>query len=216
MLNLTNISTAVCRRFASSSTFGGSYDVVIVGGGMVGNAMAASIGANSKLDSCRVLLLDAGKQKSLGAPSAIYSNRVSAVNPTSVNLFKQLGIWDRLEQYRIKKVSKLQVLDSCSQSTIEFEQPRSEQEVAFIIENNAITSALYDRILECPNLDVKTEVTVDSCVHAHLEGWKRNLDQLGDRCRWSAELRARSHARWLLAVELRAEGHCRHAEDPRG
>ncbi|KAK6026311.1 ubiquinone biosynthesis hydroxylase, UbiH/UbiF/VisC/COQ6 family, partial [Ostertagia ostertagi] len=110
-------------RHASTSQF---YDAVIVGGGMVGNAMACTLGLNPQLSSKRILLLEAGKPSPLPkSPPEFYSNRVSAVGPAAVHLFKK---------------------------------------IAYIIENNAIVGALYDRIRNgCPTVEVKAEASVKNC-----------------------------------------------------
>lgn len=73
------------RRFLSSSKL---YDVVVVGGGMVGNAMAAALGSSPVMKESNILLLEAGKTQKLSKPSEVFSNRVSAVSPASTNLFK--------------------------------------------------------------------------------------------------------------------------------
>ncbi|EPB69375.1 ubiquinone biosynthesis monooxygenase COQ6 [Ancylostoma ceylanicum] len=149
-------------RHASTSQY---YDAIVVGGGLVGNAIACAMGQNSKLSSKRVLLLEGGNTSSLPkSPPEHYSNRVSAVGPASIHLFRKLGIWDRLHDYRVKKVNRLRVIDNCSRAELEFDPPLKDQEIAYIIENNAIIGALYDRIKEtCPTVEVRTGATVKHC-----------------------------------------------------
>ncbi|XGW03780.1 hypothetical protein V3C99_015162 [Haemonchus contortus] len=149
-------------RHASTSQF---YDTVIVGGGMVGNAMACALGLNPQFSSRRILLLEKGKNTSLPkSPPEQYSNRVSAVGPAAVHLFKNIGVWDRLQAHRVKRVNQLRVLDNCSTAELELDQPVKEQEVAYIIENNAIVGALYDKISSsCPTVEIKSEASVKSC-----------------------------------------------------
>ncbi|KHJ86206.1 ubiquinone biosynthesis hydroxylase, UbiH/UbiF/VisC/COQ6 family [Oesophagostomum dentatum] len=150
-------------RQASTSQY---YDAVIVGGGMVGNAMACALGQNPSFSSKRILVLEAGKTQSLPkTPPQFHSNRVSAVGPASINMFKKLGIWDRLQAYRVKKVNRLRVIDNCSRAELEFDSPISGGEVAYIIENNAMIWALYDRIKEtCPSVEVRDKAAVKNCI----------------------------------------------------
>jgi len=74
-------------RFASTAA-DHYHDVIIVGGGMVGNAMACSLGQSPRLAGCKILVLESGKPKSLGKPPLKYANRVSAVSPGSAELFR--------------------------------------------------------------------------------------------------------------------------------
>lgn len=65
------------------------FDLVIVGGGMVGASLACALRQTNL--SCA--LIDA-------APLAIASDpRLIALNHTSVCLFKNLGVWDKLQAY---------------------------------------------------------------------------------------------------------------------
>jgi ubiquinone biosynthesis monooxygenase Coq6 len=82
------------------------YDIVIVGGGLVGNSMACSIGfiylilpfssniviglaKNRYLSNKKILVLEAGaRAKTPPSRQGEYSNRVSAISPSSVELLK--------------------------------------------------------------------------------------------------------------------------------
>lgn len=64
-------------------------------------------GKNSRLSSKKILLLEAGKAVNY-ADSDKYSNRVSAINPSTRQLMKDLGVWEHITRYA--PVLKLQVL----------------------------------------------------------------------------------------------------------
>uniref|UniRef100_A0A1I7V5M1 FAD_binding_3 domain-containing protein n=1 Tax=Loa loa TaxID=7209 RepID=A0A1I7V5M1_LOALO len=130
---------------------------------MVGNAMACSLGLNKRFKSKKILVLDSAEIK---APikNSPYGNRVTAVSPPSVLLFQKLGIWNDLVDLRVKRVDRLQVLDSCSHSSIRFAQPDPTNEVAYMIENHAIIGFLSNRIKSnCPNVTVRTKAKVVDC-----------------------------------------------------
>lgn len=55
-------------------------------------------------------------------------------------------------------------MDSCSRSSIEFAQPDTTAEIAYMIENNAIIGFLSNRIkASCPNVTVRTKAKVVDC-----------------------------------------------------
>uniref|UniRef100_A0A0R3Q4V3 FAD_binding_3 domain-containing protein n=1 Tax=Brugia timori TaxID=42155 RepID=A0A0R3Q4V3_9BILA len=152
-----------CSYSSTTSAIGSFYDIIIIGGGMVGNAMACSLGLNDYFKSKKILVLDSAEIKAPTKDSP-YGNRVTAVSPPSILLFQKLGIWNDLVNLRVKRVDRLQVLDSCSQSSIRFAQPDPTNEVAYMIENHAIVGFLSNRIkASCPNVTVRTKAKVIDC-----------------------------------------------------
>ncbi|CAG9532255.1 unnamed protein product [Cercopithifilaria johnstoni] len=152
-----------CSYSSTATTIGSFYDIIIIGGGMVGNAMACSLGLNERFKSKKILVLDSAEIKS-PTKNSPYGNRVTAVSPASILLFQKLGIWNDLVNLRVKRVDMLQVMDSCSHSSIKFAQPDATNEVAYMIENNAIIGFLANRIkASCPNITVKRKAKVVDC-----------------------------------------------------
>ncbi len=102
------------------------YDVIIVGGGMVGTTLACSLGKRqfpprelfltflcfpakeSVLKDKRVLLLE-GAPEFKGASKEKYSNRVSALSPGTADLMHSLGAWDYIKSVRHREVKQMQV-----------------------------------------------------------------------------------------------------------
>ncbi|GMR59162.1 hypothetical protein PMAYCL1PPCAC_29357, partial [Pristionchus mayeri] len=164
MLNMSLVARHVSSNSARASS---GCDILIVGGGLVGNAVAASIdffsGLNPQLRGQKVVVIDSAKSKpvlpSKGSP---YSNRVSAVSPASVSLFRDLGVWNQLEKYRVKRVNKLHVIESSSRAEITFDRPGN-AEVAFIVENDAIVGVLSDLLSTLSNVTHRTAACVESC-----------------------------------------------------
>lgn len=139
MLSFQRRNPATWRSFVTKAKTSASklYDVAIVGGGPVGNAMACALGkqdpgsvdfavyfsGHSKwLGDKRVLLLESSQPKRLGSPPVQYSNRVFACSPASIQMFKglirllsyiserlDLGIWETLANYRVKEIAGLYV-----------------------------------------------------------------------------------------------------------
>ncbi|MBN3291436.1 COQ6 monooxygenase, partial [Polypterus senegalus] len=85
--NMLSLSWAVKRRLvclASPSVEGHVedevYDVIISGGGMVGTAMACSLGLDPNLEGKKILLLEAGGKKTFDSVHQDYGTRVSSIN----------------------------------------------------------------------------------------------------------------------------------------
>lgn len=72
--------------------------------------MFAFLGKNSRLANKKILLLEAGKAANYANPDK-YSNRVSAINPSTQQLMKEIGAWEQITRYA--PVLKLQVIFCC-------------------------------------------------------------------------------------------------------
>lgn len=147
------------RTFCTSKAIPRHYDIVIVGGGLVGSAMACAIGRQSSLSSKKVLLLDSLKtvQPKVRGDNW-YGNRVSAIAPSSVELFENLNVWKQIS-IKAQPVSALYIADGCSESRITFEQSKPNSPVAYIIENWRIVNALHQCLRESLNVDWRQETS---------------------------------------------------------
>ncbi|CAD5231945.1 unnamed protein product [Bursaphelenchus xylophilus] len=152
------------RFFSAQKQLERHVDIAIVGGGPVGNALAVSLSKSEWLKNKKIVVLEAGQPQRLGSPPPVYSNRVFACNAASVNMFKELGIWQTLKDYRVKEVGGLYVLDACSRSKVQFDPRIGTNNVSHLIEDEAITQALYGKIVDdCSNVDFLTKVRVMGC-----------------------------------------------------
>lgn len=124
-----------------------SYDVVIVGGGMVGAAVACALG-NSTL---KVALLD---RTPAAAPSEkSYDQRVSALTLASRTLFENLGAWSGMARRRVSPVREMRVWSGEGSGSIYFNAAEiGEPALAWIIENRVIQTALIERLHQFTNV----------------------------------------------------------------
>lgn len=79
--------------------------IVIVGGGMVGSALALALG---QIAGLRVSLIEAHPPVALSADSSP-DLRVSAINPSSQQWLEQLGVWHALMEDRLGPFERMQV-----------------------------------------------------------------------------------------------------------
>lgn len=124
-----------------------SYDVVIVGGGMVGAAVACALG-NSSL---KLALLD--RVTAPAPPEKDYDLRVSAITLASRTLFENLGAWSGMARRRVSPVREMRVWSGEGSGAIHFNAAEiGEPALAWIIENSVIQAALIERLHQFTNV----------------------------------------------------------------
>ncbi|KAI9560575.1 hypothetical protein GHT06_011523 [Daphnia sinensis] len=136
----------------------GHYDIIISGGGMVGFAMACSLGRNDRLKNKRILLLESSNYKELNLTA--YNLRVCALNLNSKLLLESLGAWQHIVNARCSPVKKMQVWDACSDALITFGRADLSEEIAWIVENNVIQDSLMKELQHKNQVDVQYQSKV--------------------------------------------------------
>ncbi len=133
---------------------GAAYDVLIVGGGMVGAALACALG-NSSL---KVALLDRAPP---AAPDKDYDQRASAITLASQTFFENVGAWDGMVRRRVSPVREMQVWSEGGSGAIHFNAAEiGEPCLAWIIENSVIQTALIERLHQFTNVHYLCPVEV--------------------------------------------------------
>lgn len=133
-----------------------SYDVVIVGGGMVGLAMALSL----KNANLRVGVVDSStsEEPQLG-PAEL---RVSALNLATQKLLDNLGVWEQVLQYRSRSYQHMNVWDKDSFADIRFSHQQVHQPyLGHIVENNIVRHALWSAVQDCDDIDIHAPVKIE-------------------------------------------------------
>ncbi len=122
-----------------------TVDVVIVGGGMVGAALAAAL-AQSEL---AVAIIE--PRPPAAPPGETIGLRVSAISPASQRLLSRLGAWPRIAAGRITPYTGMAVWDATGNGAIHFSAAElGEPLLGHIIENDLIQYALWERLGELP------------------------------------------------------------------
>ena len=122
-------------------------DVLIVGAGMVGSALALAL-KNSGLE---ILLLD-GSPLSVKPfdPQSAFEPRVSALSAASQRILERLGVWDGISARRASPYRDMQVWDGSGTGQIHFSATSVHAEVlGHIVENRVVQDALLDRLHDC-------------------------------------------------------------------
>ncbi len=149
----------------------GHYDIVIVGGGMVGNTLACALGDTV----LRVALIE-GQTPSAETPHD-YDVRVSAITLASRALFENIAAWEGMRSRRVSPLREMHVWDAQGSGAIHFDAAElGEAELGYIIENRVIVAATLERLKQFGNVDVfcpsaVTAVSTDAArVSVELQG----------------------------------------------
>ncbi|BAU50167.1 2-octaprenyl-3-methyl-6-methoxy-1,4-benzoquinol hydroxylase [Sulfurifustis variabilis] len=125
------------------------YDVVIVGGGMVGATLACTLGGSL----LKVAVLE--RQAPGTPPGDDYDLRVSAITLASRTLFESIGAWPGIERRRVSCVREMRVWDAGGSGEIHFAAAEMGEDcLAHIVENSVIVAALQERLARFTNVHV--------------------------------------------------------------
>ncbi|CAM6100606.1 unnamed protein product [Calypogeia fissa] len=122
------------------------YDVVIVGGGMVGAAVACGLASSHLTRSLRVAIVDgnpATKESYSPPKDAIPDSRVSAITPATVRFLQGIGAWETVLENRPAPFDSMQVWDYTSRGFTRYEAADVGEDVlGYVVENNVLISSL--------------------------------------------------------------------------
>ena len=123
-----------------------NYDILIVGGGMVGSLLACALGGAD----FKVAVLE--HKPPTAPPADGFDQRVSAITLASVAIFQAVGAWESM-QARAAPVREMRIVDATGSGTIHFDAAEiGEPCLAYIIENSVIKTALVERLQRFTNI----------------------------------------------------------------
>ena len=116
------------------------FDVIVIGGGMVGLSFAIEL---SQKKNCSIAIVE--PNTSNPSISKSFHTRVSAITPSSEVYLKSLNIWENIIRKQVFVATK--VWDQNSHGRLNFHAKDENMEhLGYIIENDLIQSALFDGI----------------------------------------------------------------------
>lgn len=132
------------------------YDLLIVGGGMVGLTLALAI---RKTTNLTVAIADNTPLSELGIEAEL---RVSAINFASQQLFRNLGVWQAMVDQRVAAYQHMNVWDKSGYGGLSFDLAelnlgQQYQQLGHIIENNAIRQALWNKVAQDEGIRLYTQ-----------------------------------------------------------
>lgn len=137
------------RGYASSAPE--LYDVVVVGAGMVGAAVAALLRMHPSTQDLRVALLNQQAPCTSLKLSDVPDLRVSTITAGSLTILKTAGAWEPLRGPRSAEFSTMQVWDSRAKGCIRWDsQELGQASMGWVVENNILQAALLRAALGHP------------------------------------------------------------------
>lgn len=136
-----------------------SFDIVIVGGGLVGSALACAIGESGY----RVGLLDRSPLGLNQKFESAFDSRVVALTAASKKLLQDLKIWPTILKGRHCAYKSMRVWEADGTGAIYFDAKELDfSELGFVVENRFLLRALHKKVTETETLNVLSHGEVAS------------------------------------------------------
>nr|GEU79928.1 FAD/NAD(P)-binding oxidoreductase family protein [Tanacetum cinerariifolium] len=129
------------------------HDIAIVGGGMVGMALASSLASMPLTKHLSIAIIDSNPAL-LDGPAIkkddLPDPRVSTVTPATISLFKDVGAWEYVEQHRHAYFDRMQVWDYTGFGYTRYNARDADKDVlGCVVENKvlhkSLLSSLHDK-----------------------------------------------------------------------
>jgi 2-octaprenylphenol hydroxylase len=119
-----------------------AYDVLIVGGGMVGATLACALGEKA----FNVAIIDT-QQPAMSWPEHGYDLRVSAITRATQRILETLDVWPNILAERVSPYRDMHVWDAGGEGVIHFDSAElGEASLGHIVENRVTLKALHQRL----------------------------------------------------------------------
>lgn len=126
------------------------YDVIIIGGGMVGLTLACALGRQE----FSVAVVEANQPVDVNVNDE-YELRVSAISKSSQQVFKAINAWQGMLNRRASPYQHMHVWDATGNGKIHFDAADLGIDVlGHIVENRAVQFALYEQCLQLHSVEL--------------------------------------------------------------
>jgi ubiquinone biosynthesis UbiH/UbiF/VisC/COQ6 family hydroxylase len=156
------------------------FDVIVVGGGLVGASLAATL----EPLGYSVALVEPHGAPRLPAAGA-WDSRIYSISPGSAALLARCGAWSDVPPERICRIEAMQIYGDDVTASLRFSAyDAGLRELAFVVENGTLHHALWQRVAQSSGIRVYSPA---SCVSLLWEERKACLELAGGE-RLTAEL----------------------------
>jgi len=129
-----------------------TFDVIIVGAGLVGSAMACTLAADKAGENLRIAVVEAGAEVGIFSGEN-FDPRVVALTHASQTLLDSVGAWSLIQDQRACPYTDMDVWDAEGTGSIHFDCHEVQQHsLGHIVENSVVTRALLARLAAYPQI----------------------------------------------------------------
>jgi 2-polyprenylphenol 6-hydroxylase len=135
-----------------------TYDIAIIGTGIVGLTQAALLAKNNLKIICIDKKLTLEKKLDL----TNWDMRVSAITPTSTKIWEDLRVWDEMKNLRAYPFKKMHVWDEKSNAHIDFcANSMGQDYLGHLVENKVITYSLFKKLIDTSDIEFLQDDLLD-------------------------------------------------------
>lgn len=137
-----------------------STDIAIVGGGMVGGALA--LGLAQQGFSVTVIERAAPPEFDAGSPPDV---RISAISASSVALLRGLGVWDAILAMRTHRYRQLETWEWENAHVVFNASELKLPELGYMVENNVLQLALWHALQAHEKVKLRVPASLETMLH---------------------------------------------------
>ncbi len=188
------------------------YDVVIVGGGLVGTTLACALAVELG-EAYRIAVIEAREPSPLPKidENSVFEPRVSALTQASRQLLTNIGVWPKMMQQRFGLMKTMCVWDADGTGRIQFHgEDLGQSELGFIVENRITVACLFARLNDFSNIELITPASIAELSAPQADGSRLVALDNGRQLRTSLVVGAdgaMSKVRDLAAIELQEKAY---------
>lgn len=124
------------------------FDVIVVGGGLVGAAFALALEGSS----LRIALVESGAVPVL-PQDAGWDSRIYAISPGNAAFLSRLGVWQALDSERITPIEEMRIWGDDAGAELDFSAYEAgAASLGFIIESRLMLAGLWQRLQSVPEV----------------------------------------------------------------
>ncbi len=132
-----------------------NFDIIIVGGGMVGAAVACSLGGSS----LQVAVIENAPPPPF-SPDQPHDLRVSALSIASKKILETVGAWQGIESRRVCPFRRMRVWETAGDTEFCSDDINYPQ-LGYIVENRVIQLALLERLADFDNITLISPAVIN-------------------------------------------------------